>query len=104
MGGAGGAASAGAGSGAGGGNGGGAGGKILSDNCVKCIQVSGGAVVNACVTESQCADCMRGVDCSGASADVKKRWGDACAAMRSSCNAQCLLDAPKPECPALSNQ
>jgi hypothetical protein len=73
---------------------------ILSDNCLKCIQVSGGAVVNACFTEAECADCMRGVDCANASADVKKRWGDACAAMRSSCSAQCLLDNPKPVCPA----
>lgn len=90
------------GSATGGSSNGGSSGRILSENCVKCIQVSGGAVVNACTTESQCADCMRGADCSNASADVKKRWGDACAAMRSSCNTACLLDEPKPICPPLS--
>lgn len=79
-------------------------GPILSDSCLKCIQVSGGSIVNACTTEMQCADCLRGIDCTNASADVKARWGEACAAMRSSCSAQCLLDAPKPVCPTLDMQ
>lgn len=91
-------------SGSSGSSNGGVGGRTLSDNCLKCIQFSNGVVVNACATDAECTDCMRGVDCSNSSDDVKKRWGDACAAMRSACNIACLTDDPKPVCPPLPEQ